>query len=101
MAKKRKEDTQELVAEAEKLVEEAAELLAEAAAPEVEMVPEVEETKAPAMAEAATSKTYYVERESKFVKDGSIYTLAPGSEISDATHDVAEVRRQGVPLKEA
>lgn len=41
---------------------------------------------------------FIVERRAVFVVDGYVQTLAQGSTVSTTSHDVEELRRQGVPL---
>lgn len=48
----------------------------------------------------SVAKRYRVQRLSRLTLDGAIHTLAAGAIITGATHDIAECRRQGVPLEE-
>ncbi len=72
-------------------------------APAEEIPPEPPKklSKAPEpMPEAPKEKHYRVTAVSKFVKDGAIYTLAVGQHICAKTHDMAEIKAQGVALEE-
>jgi hypothetical protein len=52
-----------------------------------------------AEAPPAPSSAYCrVERQAVFVANGSVITLHAGTVVSSATHDLAELKRQGVPL---
>lgn len=55
---------------------------------------------APAVAPAQSAKQYKVERLAKYCRDGMVYTLVAGSIVSEMTHDLVDVRAQGVPLVE-
>jgi hypothetical protein len=69
------------------------------ATPPADPTPDVVEA-APVIVPAQSAKQYKVERLAKYCHGGMVHTLAAGSIVSEMTHDLADVRAQGVPLVE-